>query len=330
MWKRRPLLGYGGPIMRGLLVAISVSVAFVAGCETCPDGNAGDSLFCHAGDCAAGESVCGGVCSNMMTDRDNCGRCGNQCGDGLVCSGGTCVEGCDNGQVSCSGACVDTQTDEANCGGCGTSGPQFMCDAAETCTAGACACAAPSVVCAGECTDPMTSTMHCGASGDCMGGNAGTACMANEGCVGGQCVSRLIYRGSLRATPGRWTYQGMLGLNGANAECNLRWPGSQVCSYDKLMMASTRAVPETINATDYMGNAVASWWIDDPNAPSGQRCQSNQDMIPWSYGTADQGHVGKYVTLTPATGAITTLQTGVLPSCNGSRHVACCSTVVAP
>jgi hypothetical protein len=110
----------------------------------------------------------------------------------------------------------------------------------------------------------------------------------------------------------------------------MRWPGSQLCSYDKLLMASTRAVPETTNAMDHLGNPVSSWWIDDPAAPSGQRCQSNQDGIPWSYGTADQGHVGKYVTLTPGTGAISALTVGTLPSCNGSRHVACCSTVVAP
>ena len=70
--------------------------------------------------------------------------------------------------------------------------------------------------------------------------------------------------------------------------------------------------------------------IDDPLALGTLRCQNNVDQIPWSYATADQGHVGKYVTLTAATGAISQLETGVLPSCNGTRHVACCSTIVAP
>lgn len=316
--------------MRPMLLAFSLSTLVLVGCETCPDGNSGDSLFCHAADCAANEAVCGGVCSNLQTDRDNCGSCGHGCGDGLVCAGGTCVEGCDNGLTNCGAACVDTQTDEANCGACGVDDPTAACAAGETCLGGACVCAAGSVVCAGTCTDPMTSNTHCGATSDCNGANTGTTCEPNQGCVGGACVSRLIYRGSLKATPGRWTYQGMLGLNGANAECAMRWPGSQVCSYDKLMMAATRAVPETINAADYMGAAVASWWVDDPTSLGTQRCQSNQDAIPWSYGTADQGHVGKYVTLTPATGAISTLTTGTLPSCNGARHVACCSTIVAP
>ena len=329
MWKRAAIPHSIGR-MRVLLAALATASFLVLGsCQDCPDGNAGDSLFCHAGDCAAGEMVCSGVCSNPQTDRDNCGECGNTCGDGLVCSGGQCVEGCAGGGVSCGGVCVDTQTDEMNCGACGPTGPEHVCDAGESCVGGGCVCTS-GVVCAGACTDPMTSNTHCGATTDCLGGNAGTACMPTEGCVGGACVSRFIYRGSLKASTGRWSFQGMLGLNGANAECNARWPGSQVCSYQKLMMAATRAVPETVDAKDYENNAVASWWIDDPTALPTQRCQSNQDAIPWSYGTADQGHVGKYVTLTPATGAISELTTGVLPSCNGSRHVACCSTVIAP
>ncbi|HVV81562.1 MAG TPA: hypothetical protein VHE35_00740 [Kofleriaceae bacterium] len=318
--------------MRTLLAALSLSTFALLGlaaCETCPDGDSSGSLFCHAGTCADGETVCGGVCSNMQNDRDNCGHCGNQCGDGLVCAGGSCVEGCENNMVSCGGTCTDTMTDEANCGGCGLNGSQFVCDPGETCDTGACVCTS-GVVCGGACTDPMTDSMHCGASGDCTGANTGTACQANEGCVGGNCVSRNIYRGSLKATTGRWTYQGMLGLAGANAECDMRWPGSQVCSFAKLQMASMRNPAETTNAMDYDGVAVTSWWIDDPTAVNNERCTKNADGIPWTYATQDEGHVGKYVTLTAATGAISALQTGVLPSCNGSRNVACCSTVVAP
>lgn len=315
--------------MRALLAAFVFASAFAA-CDTCPDGTSSGSLYCHAGDCAANESICAGVCSNLQTDRDNCGECGHGCGDGMVCAGGMCVEGCADGRVNCNGVCTDVATDEGNCGGCAFSDPTRACAADETCLDGTCGCTATQVTCEGVCTDPQTSNQHCGASGDCMGTNAGTMCAANEGCVGGACVSRLIYRGSLKATTGRWTYQGMLGLNGANAECAMRWPGSQICTYDKLMMAATRAVPETTNATDHDGAAVTTWWIDDPTATGNERCQSDQDAIPWSYGTADQGHVGKYVTLNRATGAISALVTGAVPSCNTTRHVPCCSTVVAP
>ena len=319
--------------MRSIVAAAFLSTLALGGCQTCPDGNTEGSLFCHAGDCADGESVCGGVCSNPQADRDNCGTCGTQCGDGMVCAGGTCVEGCDDGRVNCAGLCVDTTEDEANCGGCGVTNPQAVCEGAETCIDSICACAPADVVCAGVCTNPQTSNQHCGATADCLGANTGTMCTATEGCLNGACVSRLIYRGSLRASNGNWTYVGQVGIPGANADCNMRRPGSQICSYERLLMASQTVVPETMGATDHMGNAVTSWWIDDPMAPMTQRCRNNNTGeigVPWTYATQDQGHVGKFVTLTAATGAISTLQTGTLPSCNGLRHVACCSTVIAP
>lgn len=316
--------------MRHLVFGLLLFGVFVShGCQSCPDGNADNSLYCHA-TCATGETVCGGACSNLMADRDNCGACGTQCGDGLVCSAGACVEGCAAGLVNCAGSCVDTATDKANCGGCSADDSVHLCAADETCNNGTCGCGPDDIVCNGVCTNPDTSQMYCGASGSCTGANAGEMCDGNEACLNGQCVSKLIYRGSLPATTGRWTYMGMLGLNGANADCAAHWPGSAVCTYDKLLAASTKTIPETTNATDYNNVPVTEWWVDDAAALGTQRCQSNADAIPWSYATADQGHVGKYVTLTAATGAISALTTEGLPSCNKNRFVACCSIITAP
>ena len=171
----------------------------------------------------------------------------------------------------------------------------------------------------------------CGATAGCSGVTAGKACSNQEACVAGTCTSKLIYRGSLPATTGRWMFQATLGLDGANADCEMHWPGSEVCSYQKLLSASMKTPAETINATDYNNNAVTTWWIDDPTASGNERCQSNADMIPWSYATADQGHVGNSVALMDAaTGAISALQTDALPSCNQPRFVPCCSKVTAP
>jgi hypothetical protein len=297
------------------MVAVSLG-ALLGGCQ-------GASL----GDCAQSEAVCGSVCADLSSDRDNCGECGNACGDGLVCGGGTCMTGCDNGLEACGGACVDTATDPNNCGGCGASDPANQCAADEVCSNGTCGCAAPKVTCGGTCTDPKTSNQFCGATGDCTGANAGETCGANEACLDGTCTSTLIYRGSLPAGTGRWQYNGTLGIAGANALCEQHWPGSQICTYDKLLAASQKTPAETLNATDFNGAAVTSWWVDDPAVTEG-RCTSNADAIPWSYATADQGHVGKYVDLTPGTGAVSAFLTGTLPSCNQNRNVACCSTTV--
>lgn len=301
-----------------------------ASCQSCPDSDAEGSLFCHAASCATNESVCAGACSNLQADRDNCGSCGNRCGDGLVCSLGQCVEGCDNGLAACAGNCVDFATDESNCGGCGATSSQYECTPDQTCNNGVCGCGPDEIVCGGVCTDPKTSQNYCGATGTCTGANDGTMCTNDETCLNGVCTAKFIYRGSLPATTGRWTYMGMLGIAGANADCAAHWPGTAICTYSKLLAASMKPTPETINATDYNNVPVTTWWIDDPQAAASQRCRNNADGIPWSYATADQGNVGKSVVLTPATGAISALQTDTLPSCNQSRFVPCCSLVTGP
>lgn len=299
-----------------------------SGCESCPDGNAGGSLYCHAAECSADETVCAGACSNLQTDRDNCGECGKVCGDGMSCSQGACVEACSGTETRCGGTCTDTAADPANCGQCGVT-----CSTSQVCNGGVCGCAAGAVVCAGLCTDPMTDKDHCGATADCLGTNTGTKCGANEACSGGQCLSTRVYRGSLPQSTGRWMYGGLIGLDGANAECNTHFAGSKVCSADKLMMAQAKG--ELVNAADYNGVAVTDWWIDDPLASPDARCNATEaENVPWSYATAHKGHYSKYVTLTPATGTITPVMTGDLTArtglCAQSRFVACCSINTAP
>jgi hypothetical protein len=317
--------------MRAVLL-ISVLSVFAA-CDNCPDGNASDSVYCHAASCAAEETVCAGACSNLMSDRDNCGTCGNQCGDGLVCSLGACVEGCDNGLAACGGACVDQATDTNNCGGCGVDDSSHVCTPDQMCNAGTCGCGPNDIVCNGTCTNPNTSQSFCGASGACDGANVGTECTDQEACVNGTCTSKLIYRGSLPATTGRWQFQATLGVDGANMDCDMHWPGTEVCTYEKLLSASMKTPAETINATDYNGVAVTSWWMHDPAGTGEGRCTSNADMEPWTYATQDQGHVGNSVTLADAaTGEISALDTPTpgTPSCNQLRSVPCCSKVTAP
>ena len=90
-----------------------------------------------AGSCAAGEAWCQGRCVDTITfvnDRQNCGRCGNQCSFSETCTGGFC--GCAPGSERCMGRCVDSATfvgDSQNCGRCGNS-----CSVGESCVGGTC------------------------------------------------------------------------------------------------------------------------------------------------------------------------------------------------
>jgi len=158
--------------------------------------------------------ICGGECFSYLDDVQNCGGCGNTCGEGEVCSGGecmcpegltqcgdgcvdlatdslncgecaseclseqSCVEGgclCPGGEMQCSSACVDASSDPLNCGECGTA-----CLPEASCIAGDCACPGSEAVCGEECVDLGADPLHCG--------TCGNACLSDQSCSGGACV----------------------------------------------------------------------------------------------------------------------------------------------
>ncbi len=108
----------------------------------------GGSVSCTAGSCVeacpAGQTNCGGVCQDTQSDTAHCGACGNVCaaptGGSVSCTAGSCVEACPAGETACGGVCLDTQSDTAHCGACGNS-----CGAGESCVAGVCEPALPSL-----------------------------------------------------------------------------------------------------------------------------------------------------------------------------------------
>ncbi|RDV37160.1 hypothetical protein DV096_14340 [Bradymonadaceae bacterium TMQ3] len=77
--------------------------------------------------------ICDEVCTSPKVDPDNCGGCGNVCGENEACSGGFCMQECRPGENICDRACVDFQTDNNNCGGCG-----IACGEGEGCVESAC------------------------------------------------------------------------------------------------------------------------------------------------------------------------------------------------
>ena len=136
----------------------------------------------HDAVCAAGNGDCcfgaPSLCTNFQTDPNNCGGCGNVCGSGTTCTGGSCVSPCAPGTTPCNGACVDESTDPNNCGGCGN-----VCGAGTTCTGGSCVsvCAPGETFCNGACVDASTDPNNCG--------SCGNVCGSGTTCTGGSCVS---------------------------------------------------------------------------------------------------------------------------------------------
>lgn len=159
---------------------------------------------------------CDDVCTSYLTDTQNCGGCGIQCGPEELCSDGICAcpdgltqcgEGCvdlqtdpdhcsdcglqcaldqfcsdatclctDEGFTNCDGTCVDLQSDDSSCGGCGTT-----CAFDEFCSAGICEERCPGqTLCGEECVD-LDQPLNCGACGN--------VCGSNDICSAGECVT---------------------------------------------------------------------------------------------------------------------------------------------
>jgi hypothetical protein len=99
------------------------------------------------------------VCTDLSSDAQNCGFCGNACATGARCVNGSCGGSCQPGYVLCNGACVDLQTNTSNCGRCGN-----QCAPGQGCQGGAC----------------VTCALQCG----------GTCCTGGTGCCGTACQSQ--------------------------------------------------------------------------------------------------------------------------------------------
>jgi hypothetical protein len=86
--------------------------------------------------CEIGENVCNATCVDLLTDPNNCGKCGDVCpADKKFCSSGTCVAACPGGTASCGSSCIDTQNDPKHCGNCTNA-----CGTGKICKGGSCGC----------------------------------------------------------------------------------------------------------------------------------------------------------------------------------------------
>jgi hypothetical protein len=164
--------------------------------------------------CDAGLTDCGGICVDLVNDRNNCGACGAACAELVNCWESNCGGipddpaplACGAGLTECTGACVDLNSDVNNCSFCG-----YVCAPGDICTSGQCtpaACEAGTTNCGNICTDLNNDQLNCGACGNrcadgllcCNGGcvnlandtyncgGCGTFCFSGTTCENYQCV----------------------------------------------------------------------------------------------------------------------------------------------
>lgn len=126
--------------------------------------------------CKAPNTTCGGTCTALPSDPQNCGRCGQACATGESCANGHCSAGtqCSTGLTRCDGACVNLTTDRANCGACGQG-----CAAGATCQGGNClttSCPSGQHDCGAKGCRQCCADSHCGSFQQCDVATGTCAC----------------------------------------------------------------------------------------------------------------------------------------------------------
>lgn len=126
-----------------------------------------------------------------------------------------------------------------------------------------------------------------------------------------------IFQGALPRTNGRFTYQAVVGIDGADLECDAQFAGSHACTVAELRAAEAAA--ELVGAEDTGGTPVTSFWAIDPARPDVDQCQV---AVPWDYATAHTGQFADRVNLDNASGALSALQEDTI--CATQSWVGCC------
>jgi len=204
---------------------VSRDINNCGGCGKTCSASAGKTAWCRDGQCgettcAAGRGDCNGDpdddpanngCeTDLKTDIDSCGTCGNICGvaNGQAqCTAGACsVKSCSVGFDDCTGGYADgcetkTTTDLSNCGNCGKT--CTTANGTPACVSGACqvkTCSGTYADCNGTVSDgcetnTATSQTHCGAcTGDSV--NCDTLFPHSSGqCTNSACVLKTCATG---------------------------------------------------------------------------------------------------------------------------------------
>jgi hypothetical protein len=133
----------------------------------------------------------------------------------------------------------------------------------------------------------------------------------------------LVLKGALGPTHGRFNYNLMLGLPGANAACNTNFPGTHACTYPELQNAETAG--DLVGLKDVAATTVTSFWvIDASSSPSLTQCLDDvSSNLNWEYATAHTASRGTHVDLANPVGTLGAVSAP--EQCNfTNRWVGCC------
>lgn len=296
-----------------------LSLMATLGLAACGGGDADDG----GPACADGTTDCEGLCLDTRVDPDNCGACGSVCGDGYECAEGACVSICEEREQFCGGACINPEDNRDYCGATDCAGGQTgeACAANYDCVGGACSCErADYTECGpGVCVNLNEDINNCGI--------CGTRCDTANGasCIDGICRAAVTYAGTLAPQNGRWDFAGNIGLEAGDAECEVNWPNSTVCTAIELVYAGLEG--QVSDAVDINGDPVVSWWNNDDAAGDETQCVfTTMENVRWSYETAHVGNGGSYYVLQPD-GTLSDLYTDAV--CGDTHSVACCYRAIA-
>ena len=145
--------------------------------------------FCSK--CDVQQVMCGAKCVDLQNDAKHCGRCGNDCGNGMFCNQGECASGlaCDAPKILCTNkdgriVCINPSSDET-CGATCEENSGAKCDNGKKCIDkgnGVYVCGCPSEIeLNGYCIDPGARET-CGAKNGTKEEMEGTYCSAIEDC----------------------------------------------------------------------------------------------------------------------------------------------------
>src|SRR5262245_46367135 len=129
-------------------------------------------------------------------------------------------------------------------------------------------------------------------------------------------------KGALASTPGRFNFNAMLGLPGANAACNTSFAGTHACTYAELQSAAGAGLTGLKDVTNM---PVTSFWAIDSSADPLQQCNDDVNSHQnWEYATAHTMSRGEKVDLDNAAGTLGPLQMSLQCNFSGNAWVACC------